>query len=78
MKEGHALCISCGREPMKKKIPTKKTIQDSESTLEKTLNKKLEVLSKELEIEKDPKKQQQILKSINTILETIDKIKNRQ
>ncbi len=78
MKEGHALCISCGREPMKKKIPTEKTIQDSKSTLEKTLNKKLEVLSKEIEIEKDPKKQQQILKSINTILETIDKIKNRQ
>ena len=78
MKEGQALCISCGREPMKKNIPTEKTIQESESTLEKTLNKKLEVLSKELEMEKDPEKQQQILKSMNMIIETIEKIKNKQ
>ena len=28
--------------------------------------------------EKDPEKQQQILKSINTILETIEKVKNKQ
>ena len=78
MKEGQALCISCGREPMKKNIPTEKKNQGSESVLEKTLNKKLEILSKELELEKDPEKQQQILKSINTILETIEKIKNKQ
>ena len=78
MKEGQALCISCGREPMKKNIPTEKVTQNSESTLEKTLNKKLDMLSKELEMEKDPEKQQQILKSINTILETIEKVKNKQ
>lgn len=78
MKEGLALCISCGREPMKKNIPIEKIVQGPKSTLENTLNKKLEILSKELEIEKNPEKQQQILKSINTILETIDKIKNKQ
>lgn len=61
-----------------KNIPIEKIVQGPKSTLENTLNKKLEILSKELEIEKNPEKQQQILKSINTILETIDKIKNKQ
>ena len=76
MKEGQALCISCGREPEKRDIPSENnTPQESESSLEKTLGKKLESLSKEIEQEKDHQKQQEILKSINTILETLEKIK---
>jgi UPF0148 protein len=39
-----------------------------------TLNKKLEQLTAELEAEKDLQKQQQILKSINSIIETIQKL----
>ncbi len=76
MKDGHALCISCGREPEKKDIPKEKTQQ--RTTLEENLEKKLELISKELEQENNHEKQQQILKSINLLLETIEKIKNGQ
>ena len=74
MKEGHALCIICGREPEKKEIPEIKQ-KESQSPLVETLEKKLAALSKELEEEKDHTKQQEILKSINSLLETIDKTK---
>ncbi len=76
MKDGHALCISCGREPEKKDIPKEKTQQST--PLEETLEKKLKSVSKELEQENNHEKQQEILKSINLLLETIEKIKNRQ
>ncbi len=78
MKDGHALCISCGREPEKKDIPKEKIQQRTKSLLEETLEKKLESISKELEQENNYEKQQEILKSINLLLETIEKIKNRQ
>ncbi len=76
MKDGHALCISCGREPEKKDIPKEKTQQRTKSPLEETLEKKMESLSKELEQEKNYEKQQEILKSINSLLETMKKMKN--
>jgi len=78
MKDGHALCISCGREPEKKYIPKEKITQSTKSHLEETLEKKLESISKELEQESSHEKQQEILKSINLLLETIKKIKNTQ
>ena len=78
MKEGHALCISCGREPEKKQVPQKDIQQSKKSPLEETLDKKMLDLSKELEHEKDHEKQQKILKSINSVLETIEKIKGKQ
>ncbi len=74
MKDGHALCISCGREPEKKNIPKEKTKQ--RTSLEETLEKKMESLSKELEQEDNHEKHQEILKSINLLLETIEKMKN--
>ncbi|AFS80530.1 hypothetical protein NKOR_03180 [Candidatus Nitrosopumilus koreensis AR1] len=77
MKEGHALCISCGREPEKKEIPQTKS-KESQSPIIETLEKKMQVLSKELEDEKDHTKQQDILKSINSLLETIEKVKTKQ
>jgi UPF0148 protein len=77
MKEGHALCISCGREPEKKVIP--EINQDVKKTgLETTLEKKLAELSKELEHETNHEKQQEILKSINSLIETIEKVKSKQ
>ena len=76
MKDGHALCINCGREPEKKDIPKEKITQSTKSHLEETLEKKLEFISKELEQESSHEKQQEILKSINLLLETIKKIKN--
>jgi len=75
MKNGHALCISCGREPEKKDIPNEKTQQGTNSSLEEILEKKIEHLSKELEQENDHEKQQLILKSINLLLETMEKMK---
>lgn len=74
MKEGHALCINCGREPDKRKIPQQNN-KEQKSSLVETLEKKLEILSKELEQESDHLKQQNILKSINSLIEAIDKIK---
>lgn len=78
MKEGLALCISCGRKPEKKEVPKEETTDRTKSPLEKTLERKIESLSKELEQEKQHEKQQNILKSINSVLETIEKIKNKQ
>lgn len=78
MKEGHALCISCGREPEKKDIIKEQTHEKPKSTLEETLGKKIELLSKELEQESNHEKQQEILKSINLALETIEKMRNKQ
>jgi len=74
MKEGQALCVSCGREPEKRDIPQQDNKEQKTSLLE-TLEKKLEEISKELEQESDPERQQVILKSINSILEAVEKIK---
>ena len=74
MKEGQALCVSCGREPEKREVPQQDNKEQKTSLLE-TLEKKLEVISKELEQESDPERQQVILKSINSLLEAVDKIK---
>ena len=74
MKEGQALCVTCGREPEKRNVPQQNNSQQKSSLLE-TLEKKLEVLSKELEHESDHQKQQVILKSINSLIDAIDKIK---
>ena len=65
MKEGHALCISCGREPEKKQVPVvdQKEIRTS---LSETLEKKLAILSKELE--DDKKDQHKTLQSNGSIL----------
>jgi len=76
MKEGHALCINCGREPEKKEVPVIKTSESTASTIEKTVEKKIESLSIELENETDHEKQQEILKTINSLLETMKKIKD--
>ena len=78
MKEGHALCIGCGRQPEKKEIPKQDQLEETPSPIEKTLGKKMDMLTKELEHEEDHEKQQKILKTINSLLETIGKIKKKQ
>ncbi len=82
MKDGHALCVNCGKEP---KIEIESKISELEKNIKKhgespnsplaVLEKKLANLSKELENEKDHAKQQDILKSINSIIEIIEKLK---
>jgi UPF0148 protein len=74
MKEGHALCVSCGREPEKRNVPQQNNKEQKTSLLE-ILEKKLQVLSEELEHETDHGKQQAILKSLNSVIDAIDKIK---
>ena len=74
MKEGHALCISCGKEPEKRNVPQQDN-KEQKSSLIQILEKKLATLSKELENESDHKKQQNILNSINSLIEALDKIK---
>lgn len=79
MKDGNALCINCGREPDKSKvdqeIPSESSNSKNSSPILISLKNKLEELTKELESEKDHKKQQEILKSINSLIETMDKLK---
>ena len=77
MREGQALCIGCGREPEKKDIPIKKSADSVMSPIKQTLHKKIESLSKEIENESDLEKQQNILKTINSLLETIEKIEDK-
>ena len=77
MKGGQALCIKCGKEPEKREIPKENKEEEKKNPLKNTLEKKLESLSKELEQERDHEKQQSILKSINSVMETMDKIKEK-
>ena len=78
MKEGHALCINCGREPEKKESPVEVKQQIEKTGLEITLEKKLSELSKELEQETNHEKQQAILRSINSLIETTKKLQHKQ
>jgi UPF0148 protein len=78
MKEGHALCISCGREPEEKEIPIEVKPLGEKTGTESILEKKLFELSKELEQETNHEKQQEILRSINSLIETMEKLKNKQ
>lgn len=72
MKDGNALCVSCGKEPDQTVVDQQKVDQKTSPLLD-SLNKKLDDLAKQLESEKDLERQQQILKSINSLLETIQK-----
>ena len=76
MKDGYALCVNCGKEPEITQIEPELTkVQNTESA-QSILENKLQDLSKELEKEKDHEKQQQILKSINSLVEILAKLKN--
>lgn len=85
MKDGNAFCVSCGREPKpeveidtekKPEAPEKSEISSQQDSTLITLAKKLESLSKELEKETNYEKQQQILKSINSLVEIIAKLRS--
>ena len=76
MKDGHALCVNCGREAKEEIIPVPEE-KTEDSTLTK-FEQKLKTLSEELEHEKDHLKQQQIMKSISDLMRIIAKIKKQQ
>jgi len=75
MKDGHALCVNCGREPEQKPTKTQTKEKKSISTL-KTLEQKLEKLSTQLEREDQPTKQQELIKSIDSLIDIIAKLKS--
>jgi len=75
MKDGHALCINCGKEPEQKPTKTQTKEKKSISTL-KTLEQKLEKLSTQLEREEEPAKQQELIKSIDSLIDIIAKLKS--
>ena len=74
MKDGHALCVNCGKEPEQK--PTKTSTKEKKlNPALKTLEKKLEKLSSQLEMESKPAKQQELIKSIDSLIDIIAKLK---
>ena len=75
MKDGNALCVNCGKEPEPKPTKTQTKEKKSISTL-KTLEKKLEKLSSQLERENKPTKQQELIKSIDSLIDIIAKLKS--
>jgi len=75
MKDGYALCVNCGKEPEQKPIKTQTKEKKSVSTL-KTLEQKLEKLSSQLEVENEPVKQQELIKSIDSLIDLIAKLKS--
>ena len=75
MKDGHALCVNCGKEPDQKPTKTQTKEKKSISTL-KTLEQKLEKLSSQLEREDEPGKQQELIKSIDLLIDVIAKLKS--
>ena len=75
MKDGYALCVNCGKEPEQKPAKTQTKEKKSVSTL-KTLEQKLEKLSSQLEVETDPAKQQELIKSIDSLIDVIAKLKS--
>ena len=73
MKDGDALCVGCGKSP-DKELEKKNKEPQNDSPLKK-LEEKLQNMTDELSKEKDPKKQEIILKSINLLIDTIAKLK---
>ena len=75
IKDGNALCIDCGKEP-KQETENSPTKHESTSTL-KIMQNKLEKLSKQLEKEEDPTKQQELIETIDSLISVIDKLSKK-
>ena len=67
-------CVSCGKSPDKN--IEKKSQKPKKDLPIKKLEEKLEKITNELSDERDPQKQQEMLKSINLLIETISKLKD--
>ena len=74
MKDGDALCVSCGKSPDKEIEENSQKIEEKSPVIQ--LEEKLQNITDELSKEKDTQKQQQMLKSINLLIDTISKLKN--
>ena len=69
LKDGSALCVTCGKEDKKEKVETvlSKTEQKTDG-ITNNLEKKIKDLTEELQKEKDYEKQKQILFNLNEIV----------
>ena len=76
MEKGQAMCMGCGRQPKDKEIP--KDVPPQSRQINKILEKKMQTLTDELEHEQNHEKQQSILKTINALLETMEKTGTKQ
>jgi len=74
MKDGDALCVNCGKKPDIQQSNAKLENKNSNSSLV-ILEKKLEELSNQLAHEDNLEKQQKLIKSIDTLIEAIRKLK---
>ena len=76
MKDGDALCITCGKEAKKEKVEAilPQAKQKTENNVIDNLDQKIKDLIEELQKEKDYEKQKQILYSINEIIAVKEKL----
>ena len=77
MKDGSALCVTCGKEAKEEKMESilSKTPQKTESTSIDNLDQKIKDLTEDLQKEKDYEKQKQILNALNEIIAIKEKLK---
>jgi len=77
MKDGSALCVTCGKEAREEKMESilSKAPQKAESTSIDNLDQKIKDLTEDLQKEKDYEKQKQILSALNEIIAIKEKLK---
>jgi len=77
MKDGNALCVTCGKEAKDEKVESilSKTPQKTENTSIDNLDQKIKNLTEDLQKEKDYEKQKQILNTLNEIIAIKEKLK---
>ncbi len=74
IKDGNALCTSCGRRPGGKETGKDATVQAPAAL--QILEKKLDALSRELEGETDHGRQQEIIRAVDSLIDAIAKLKD--
>jgi UPF0148 protein len=77
MKDGNALCVNCGKKPEENHDDVKQNKKaENGSTALMKLEEKLDKLTEELSGESNHEKQESLLRSINSLVEIIKKMKN--
>ena len=77
MKDGSALCTSCGAEPVREARAEPVREARAEPRPIDALQSKLQALTGELTAEGDHQRQQEILRSIRSIIDTMDRLKGK-
>ncbi|HEX5457078.1 MAG TPA: Sjogren's syndrome/scleroderma autoantigen 1 family protein [Candidatus Nitrosotalea sp.] len=74
MKNGSALCVSCGKEAKEERVESVLKKTEKSGDIIDNLDQKLHDLTVELQSEKDLGKQKQILQTINEIIAIKEKL----